>query len=375
MSRAGLEVADIVRLHGADFVAARRGRVAAAERRVLRAISECRTPALGGHVDRCDECGHQEISYNSCRNRHCPKCQASARNRWAAEREVDLLPVEYFHVVFTLPKEITGLAMQNKRAVYTILFQASAETLREVAADPKHLGCKIGLLSVLHTWGQNLQLHPHVHCVVPGGGLSPDGRRWVPCRPGFLLPVRVLSKVYRGKFLQALKRVYAEGKLKLEGQLEHLMNPEAFKAHVEPLYGRNWVVYSKRPFGGPTQVLKYLSRYTHQWPSRTVGWSESKTVESRSSGKTMRTAVDGGSSRSVPSSSFDAFFSTSCRRDSSESDTMASLRTAAGGRRSSSAASSLQSGRRLTHQSLTTAARPRTSVETPSYAPRASAGE
>jgi len=231
---------------------------------VLRAIASCRTRALGGHVSRCDSCGRLDISYNSCRNRHCPKCQASARNQWVADREQDLLPVEYFHVIFTVPKEIARIALENKAAVYRILFRASAETLQRIAADPKHLGAEIGFISVLHTWGQNLHLHPHVHCVVPGGGISNDGDRWVSCRPGFLLPVRVLGKVFRGKFLEQLKRAHRAGDLDFTGQLAGLEEWDAFRRYVEPLYHKNWVVYSKPPFGGPAHVLKYLSSYTHR---------------------------------------------------------------------------------------------------------------
>ena len=264
MGRPQLEVADIVRSHAADFVAARRGSVTSSERLVLQAIADCRTSVLGGHVDRCDRCGHQEISYNSCRNRHCPKCQASARAEWTAARQRDLLPVEYFHVVFSVPKEIASIALQNKAAVYGLIFQASAQTLREVAADPRHLGAEIGVVAVLHTWGQTLQHHPHVHCVVPGGGISEDRSRWVSCRPGFFLPVRVLSRVFRGKFLDLLRRLYMKGELTFHGQLVALGDVSAFRAYLAPLYEKEWVVYAKPPFGGPTQVLKYLARYTHR---------------------------------------------------------------------------------------------------------------
>ena len=264
MGRHHLEVADIVRSHGRAFSARRRCQPGSAESRVLRAIAACRTRALGGHVSRCDSCGHLDVSYNSCRNRHCPKCQASARHQWVADREEDLLPVEYFHVVFTVPQEIARIALQNKGAVYRILFRASAETLQRIAADPKHLGARIGFMSVLHTWGQNLHLHPHVHCVVPGGGISNDGDRWVSCRPGFLLPVRVLGRVFRRKFLEELKHAHSAGDLDFTGQLAELREWDAFRAYVEPLYHQNWVVYSKPPFGGPAHVLKYLSSYTHR---------------------------------------------------------------------------------------------------------------
>ena len=264
MSKPPLEVADIVRAHTGAFLKAFGGVVSSAKRRVLRKIASCRTAALGGHVDRCDRCGHEEIAYNSCRNRHCPKCQAAARAEWLEAREADLLPVHYFHVVFTVPTLIAALALQNKRMMYGILMRAAAQTLLQVAADPKHLGAKIGILSLLHTWGQTLMHHPHVHCVVPGGGLSPDGQRWLPCRPGYLLPVRVLSRVFRGKFLAMTKRAFADGKLSFQGKLTPLEDPVKFAAYLEPCYGTEWIVYAKNPFGGPSQVLKYLARYTHR---------------------------------------------------------------------------------------------------------------
>lgn len=264
MARPPLEVADVVRAHRADYESSHGGILPGHERRVLDDIECCRTAALGGHVLRCNECGHEEIAYNSCRNRHCPKCQAAARTDWLADRERELLPVEYFHVVFTLPKEIAPLAFQNKRLVYGMLFQAASETLREVAASEKHLGAEIGVLAVLHTWGQNLQHHPHVHCVVPGGGLAPDGAKWVPCRSGFFLPVRVLSTLFRGKFLDRLKRAFVSDDLVLHGGLAKLDNDAVFRAWLSPLYEKDWVVYSKRPFGSPARVLKYLARYTHR---------------------------------------------------------------------------------------------------------------
>jgi len=216
-------------------------------------------------VDQCDQCGHCAISYNSCRNRSCPKCQAAARAQWLAEREAELLPVEeYFHVVFTLPQQIAGLALQNARRVYTILFRAVAETLLTIAADPKHLGAAIGFLAVLHTWGQNLHLHPHIHCVVPGGGISPDQARWIACRKSFFLPVRVLSRFFRKRFLIHLRRAFQNGKLQFRGDLESLAQPAAFEALCQNAEAVDWVVYAKRPFGGPEQVLKYLARYTHR---------------------------------------------------------------------------------------------------------------
>jgi hypothetical protein len=252
--RPALELADVVRRHGP-----RLGEDLSGEhRRILRAITSCRTAALGGHVETCDQCQFQRIAYNSCRNRHCPKCQASACAQWMEDRAEELLPVEYFHVVFTLPDTFNSLALGNKRIVYGVLFDAVAQTLSEVAANPKHLGAKIGFIGILHTWGQNLSLHPHIHCVVPGGGLSPDGSRWIACQSGFFLPVRVLSKVFRGKFIDLLKRARAAGKLlgtEDNGDFNRLLN-----ASVK----HDWVVYAKPPFGGPERVLKYLARYTHR---------------------------------------------------------------------------------------------------------------
>jgi hypothetical protein len=253
LQRPALELAEVVRRHGH-----RLGDVNGEQGRILRAIASCRTAALGGHVETCDHCHHQRIAYNSCRNRHCPRCQGSACARWMAEREAELLPVEYFHVVFTLPDTFNALALANKRIVYGVLFEAVAQTLLEVAAHPKRLGARIGFIGILHTWGQNLSLHPHVHCVVPGGGIAPDGSRWVSCRPGFLLPVRVLSRVFRGKFIDALKQ--ARGKGKLIGVEDN----RAFDGLIDASVRHDWVVYAKPPFGGPAQVLKYLARYTHR---------------------------------------------------------------------------------------------------------------
>lgn len=252
--RPALELADVVGRHGHRLGEDLSGE----QRRILRAIASCRTAALGGHVETCDQCQFRRIAYNSCRNRHCPKCQASACARWMDERAEELLPVEYFHVVFTLPDTFNALALGNKRIVYSVLFDAVAQTLSEVAANPKHLGARIGFIGILHTWGQNLCLHPHIHCVVPGGGLSPDGSRWIACKSGFFLPVRVLSKVFRGKFIDLLKRARIAGKLvgtQDDGDFTRLLN-----ASVK----HDWVVYAKPPFGGPEQVLKYLARYTHR---------------------------------------------------------------------------------------------------------------
>ena len=264
MARQVLEVADVVRAHGAAFAASRGGRVSGAENRVLHAITVCRTAALGGHVDACDQCGHQTITYNSCRNRPCPKCQASASATWLADRQSELLPVEYFHVIFTVPREVAAIAMQNKKVVYDILFRSSSETLREIAADPKHLGARIGVMSILHTWGQNLEYHPHVHCVVPGGGISLDGTRWIACKPGFFLPVRVLARLFRGKLLDQIKRAFDVGSLEFHGSLAHLEDPSNFRSYLAPLHAKKWMVYAKPPFGSPDCVLKYLARYTHR---------------------------------------------------------------------------------------------------------------
>lgn len=253
LQRPTLELAEVVRRHGH-----RLGELSGQHQRILRAIACCRTAALGGHVQTCTHCHHQRIAYNSCRNRHCPKCQASACARWMADRAQELLPVEYFHVVFTLPDTFNTLALANRRVVYNVLFTAVAQTLLEVAANPKHLGARIGFISILHTWGQNLSLHPHVHCVVPGGGLSMDGSRWIACKPGFFLPVRILSRVFRGKFIDLLRRVRAAGKLRA------VENDGDFARLIEASVRHDWVVYAKPPFGGPEQVLKYLARYTHR---------------------------------------------------------------------------------------------------------------
>jgi hypothetical protein len=258
------EVADVFREFGADFLDRYGDTTSAAQRRALRDLARCRTAELGGHVEECDRCGHRRIAYNSCRNRHCPKCQAAARARWLDDRAAELLPVDYFHVIFTLPNDINSLALRNPRVVYGALLRASASALLRVAADPAHLGAEVGFLSVLHTWGQNLHLHPHVHCVVPGGGLSLDGGRWIACRPGFLLPVRVLSRVFRGKFLSGLEEAFRRGHLSCNGRQEELAEAEAFFRWTRSLRDKEWVVYAKPPFGGSEQVLKYLARYTHR---------------------------------------------------------------------------------------------------------------
>jgi hypothetical protein len=259
-----LEVADIIREAGKSFIEKNRGWLTWLHVKVLRAIEHCRTAALGGHLDRCSQCGHRAISYNSCRNRHCPKCQTNARNKWLAARSAELLPVRYFHVVFTLPHELAALAPQNKRVIYDLLFRANAETLIEVAADPEHLGAQLGFMSVLHTWGQTLLLHPHVHCVIPAGGLASDRSAWIPSASKFFLPVKVLSRVFRGKFDAGLKRAFRRGKLSFHGGLSSLAEPKNFHRLRRQLFQHDWVVYAKRPFGGPEHVLHYLARYTHR---------------------------------------------------------------------------------------------------------------
>lgn len=259
-----LEVADIFRQVGPDYRQQHADTLSRGQRCVMSAIERCRTAALGGHVEQCDACGHQRIAYNSCRNRSCPKCQSLARAQWLEDRQADLLPVGYFHVVFTLPEPIAAIAYQNKAVVYEILFHAAAETLRTIAADPKHLGAEIGFITVLHTWGQNLLHHPHLHCVVPGGGLSLDGERWVACRPGFFLPVRVLSRLFRRLFLAQLQAAFDAGQLHFFNALEALQAPPGFARYLAPARQVEWVVYAKPPFGGPQQVLEYLGRYTHR---------------------------------------------------------------------------------------------------------------
>ena len=266
MSRPALEVADIFRDHGAAWRRANAGHVSLGQMKVMSAIERCRTAALGGHVARCEneKCAHTVIAYNSCRNRHCPKCQGAAAREWLAEREAELLPVGYFHVVFTLPGRIADIAYQNKAVIYDLLFKASAETMLTIATDPKHLGAHIGITAVLHTWGSALTHHPHVHMIVPGGGISHDGLRWVSGRPRFLLPVPVLSRLFRGLFLAKLRAAHQAGRLKFFGVHAHLDDAGAFKAYLAPLRKIKWYLYAKSPFGGPDAVLAYLSRYTHR---------------------------------------------------------------------------------------------------------------
>lgn len=264
MGRCALEVADIFRTCGPAWRQAQQGHLSVGQLKVMSAIEQCRSAALGGHVLRCNGCDHVEIAYNSCRNRHCPKCQAKAAERWLEARQADLLPVEYYHVVFTLPAPISEIAYTNKAVIYRLLFEVAADTLQTIAADPKHLGAEIGATLVLHTWGSALTHHPHVHGIVPGGGLSPDGERWVSCRPGFFLPVRVLSRLFRRRFLEALAQAHQAGQLKFFGEHARLADATAFAGWLAPLSKCEWVVYAKRPFAGPAAVLAYLSRYTHR---------------------------------------------------------------------------------------------------------------
>jgi hypothetical protein len=264
MRATGLEVADIFRQVGPAYRQDHADAISAGQRRVMRDIERCRTAALGGHVEQCDACGHQRISFNSCRSRHCPKCQSLVRAQWLEDRQAELLPVEYFHVVFTVPQEIAAIAYQNKAVVYDILFHATAQTLRTIAADRRHLGAEIGFIAILHTWGQNLLHHPHLHCVVPGGGVAPDGQRWIACRPGFFLPVRVLSRLFRRIFLTQLRQAFDEGELCFFNSLAALQDPDAFARYLAPVAHAEWIVYAKPPFGGPRQVLDYLGRYTHR---------------------------------------------------------------------------------------------------------------
>jgi hypothetical protein len=259
-----LEVADVFRRHGDAYRELHADELGRSQLRVMRAIELCRTAALGGHAEQCDACSHIRLSYNSCRNRHCGKCQALARAAWLEARQADLLPVPYFHVVFTIPEPIAALALQNKRVVYDILFRSTAVTLRAIAAEPRYLGAEIGFIALLHTWGQTLQSHPHLHCIVPGGGLAPDGQRWVACRPGFFLPVHVLSSLFRHRFLEQLEQAFQAGELTLRGALTDLNEADRFAELLRVARSIDWVVYAKPPFGGPQHVLEYLARYTHR---------------------------------------------------------------------------------------------------------------
>ncbi|QPC89666.1 IS91 family transposase [Mesorhizobium sp. INR15] len=281
--RASIEVADIFRAAGLAYRVAHAGHLSLQQLKVMSAIEHCRTAALGGHVEACEDCGQWRIAYNSCRNRHCPKCQGAAARTWLAEREADLLPVGYFHVVFTLPAEVADIAFQNKSAVYDLLFKAASETMLTIAADPKHLGARIGITAVLHTWGSAMTHHPHVHMIVPGGGIAPDGARWISSRPAFLLPVRVLGKLFRRLFLTRLVALHDAGRLAFFGAIAHLAERRAFLRHLSPVQKKRWVVYAKAPFAGPEAVLAYLSRYTHR-----VAISNSRLIHLDESGVTFR---------------------------------------------------------------------------------------
>src|ERR1700693_4320455 len=264
MPREGLEVADVFRHFGPAFREQHGASLSGARRRAMIAIEGCRTAALGGHVERCGACGHQRIAYDSCRNRNCPKCQGVARAQWIADRQAELLDVPYFHVVFTVPTVIEVIAFQKQTVIYDILFRAASETLRTIAADPEHLGAEIGFLGVLHTWGQNLLHHPHIHFLVPGDGIAPDGKSWIACRLGFFLPVRVLSRMFRGLFLHYLEKAFTAGELNFSSAHRHLHEPTAFRRYLSPAHNTEWVIYAKRPFAGPAQVLDYVGRYTHR---------------------------------------------------------------------------------------------------------------
>ena len=281
--RASIEVADIFQGAGAGYRAAHAGHLSLDQLKVMSAIEHCRTAALGGHVEACEDCGHWRIAYNSCRNRHCPKCQGAAARTWLAEREADLLPVGYFHVVFTLPAEVADIAFHNKALVYDMLFRAAAETMMTIAADPKHLGARIGITAVLHTWGSAMTHHPHVHMIVPGGGIALDGQRWIASRPAFLLPVRVLGKLFRRLFLTRLHELHSKGRLAFFGRLMELADRRAFLRHLAPVTKKRWVVYAKPPFAGPEAVLAYLSRYTHR-----VAISNSRLIHFDEDGVTFR---------------------------------------------------------------------------------------
>ncbi len=264
MDRPKLEVADVFRRYGEAYREQHDGSLSSAQRRVMTAIEVCRTAALGGHLERCDCCNHERPSYDSCRDRHCPKCQSLARAEWVEKRISEVLPTHYFHVVFTIPEQVASIAYQNKDLVYGILFRATAETLSTIAADPQHLGAEIGFFAVLHSWGQNLLFHPHLHCVVPGGGISPDGARWISCRPNFFLPVKVLSRLFRRLFLRYLQESFDAGRLQFFTSLQALQDSQAFTRHLDLVRDVEWVVYAKPPFAGPQQVVDYVGRYTHR---------------------------------------------------------------------------------------------------------------
>lgn len=281
--RASIEVADVFRRAGAAYRAAHAGHLSLDQLKVMSAVEHCRTAALGGHVDACEDCGHWRVAYNSCRNRHCPRCQGAAARTWLAERQADLLPVGYFHVVFTLPAEVATIALQNKAALYGLLFQAASETMTTIAADPRHLGARVGITAVLHSWGSAMTHHPHIHMIVPGGGVSPDGSRWISSRPAFLLPVRVLGKLFQRLFLTRLQALHDAGRLGFFGSIAHLTDRRAFLRHLAPVRKKRWVVYAKPPFAGPEAVLAYLSRYTHR-----VAIANSRLIRFDETGVTFR---------------------------------------------------------------------------------------
>ena len=349
MTRPQLEVADIFRRFGPAWRAANAGHLSLAQRRVMRAVELCRTAELGGHVEQCADCAHTRIAYNSCRNRHCPKCQWTAAQAWLEAREAELLPVPYFHVVFTLPAALGALAYQNKARVYGLLLKTAAETLTTIAADPKHLGARIGVIAVLHSWGQTLDHHPHVHCIVPAGGISLDGSRWIACRPGFFLPVRVLSRLFRRLFLEGLARGHRRGELRLFGDLAGLAEPGAFKAYLAAQRRREWVVYAKAPFAGPKQVLAYLARYTHRVAianSRLVALDDDGQVSFRWKDYRDERPHKPKVMRLPPASSCAASCSTCCPTGSTASATTACSPTATGRRCSPAAAACSPSPRR-----------------------------
>jgi len=281
--RPSLEVADIFRAAGPAYRTTHAGHLSLHQLKIMSAVEHCRTAALGGHVEACTDCGHWRVAYNSCRNRHCPKCQGAAARTWLAEREADLLPVGYFHVVFTLPAEVAAIALQNKAIIYDLLFRAASETMQIIAGDPRHLGARIGITAVLHTWGSALTHHPHIHMIVPGGGLSPGGERWISARPAFLLPVRVLGALFRRLFLTRILALYDGGQLSFFGSMAHLAERRAFLRHLSPVRKKRWVVYAKPPFAGPEAVLAYLSRYTHR-----VAISNSRLIRFDNDGVTFR---------------------------------------------------------------------------------------
>jgi len=316
MDRPKLEVADIFRRYGEAYRQKHGASLSNAQRRVMTAIEVCRTAALGGHLEHCDSCPYERNAYDSCRNRHCPKCQSLARAEWVEKRKAETLPTPYFHVVFTLPEPIAAMAYQNKDVVYGILFRATAETLSTIAADPEHLGAEIGFFAVLHSWGQNLFFHPHLHCVVPGGGISLDGSRWIPCRPRFFLPVRVLSCLFRRLFLTYLEEAFDAGKLKFFSSLEALRDPQIFRRHLDPVRHAKWVVYAKAPFAGPQQVVDYVGRYTHRSRFPIIGSWISKTGRSSSNGGITATTISRKLCLSRPRSSSDDSCSMFCPVDS-----------------------------------------------------------